>query len=293
LIRRTSLQILLLSGFFSVLLVCSALGRAEATTVTVKLNGRNLSFDTPPQTVKGRTLVPLRGIFEALGARVEWQQQTKTVIATKGGTTIVLRVGQKEALKGTEKITLDVPATVIRGRTMVPLRFVAEALGTYVSWDGEHQTVRISTRAEEPPTGSPVAEGDYDPARRLELAAKISPKVDFKVVLEPGALVKAAPVKLYADSARSYRLVLGADPNTASLPGKRGFDGARIKALFIEKWPFDLKRPVVIANGELIANKCFIGKEAITSGVKVLERDTSLKVEEATDSQWSQVEIVY
>lgn len=280
-------------AFVLLVLVPLAAAAQAAGTITVKLDGRILSFDTSPQIVQGRVLVPLRGIFEALGVHLQWQGETKTIIGTKGNTTIVLRVGMREALVNTDKIVLDVPAQVIRGRTLVPLRFIAESLHTYVSWDGERKVVRISTRAEQPPTGRPVAEGNYDPSRRLELVARINPRVDFKVVLEPGALVKAAPVRLYADSAYSYRLVADADVIAASIPGKRGFEGARIKAVFIQKWPFDLKRPVILANGELIDNKCFITQETITSGVRVVERDTSLKVVEASDAQWGQVEIGY
>lgn len=205
-----------------------------------------------------------------------------------------MRVGRREALVNTEKVLLDVPPQLVRGRTLVPLRFIAESMHTYVSWDEEHRTVRISTRAQQPlPSGNPAAEGNYDPAQRLELTAKINPQIEFKVVLEPGAVMKPAPVKLYADSAYSYRLVIGGDAVTASLPGKKGFEGARIKAVFIEKWPFALKRPIVLANGEMIDNKCYIGRETISSGVKIVERDTSLKVVEASDAQWGQVEIGY
>lgn len=290
-----SLRVYIFSAFLSVLMLFAVGIAPAAPAITVRIDGKTLSFgvDASPQIVQGRTLVPLRAIFEALGAQVQWQAETKTVVGTRGGTTIVLHVGEREALKGTEKITLDVPAMIIRGRTMVPLRFVSEALGTYVSWDGEHQMIRISTRADQPPTGNPKAEGNYDPAQRLELTYKLSPDVDVMVILEPGALAKAGPVKLYVDGLREYRLILGADVNTSNLTGKKGFEGARVKVKYIDKWPFDVKRPVVIANGEMIANTCYIGKETIVSGVKILERDTTLKVEEANDFQWNQVEIGY
>ncbi|MEW6173823.1 MAG: copper amine oxidase N-terminal domain-containing protein [Bacillota bacterium] len=286
---------LILLSLLSVLVLAAGVFPANAAIV-VTIDGQPLSFgvDASPQIVQGRTLVPLRAIFEALGAQVEWQESTRTVVGTKGGTTIVLRVGQREALKGTERITLDVPAMIISGRTMVPLRFVSEALGTSVSWDGEHQTVSISTQSVQPTTTeSPKAEGYFTPGTRLELNAQISPKVDFQVVLEPGALSKAASVKLYADGLRSYRLVIGADVNTSNIPGKKGFDGAQVKVRFTQKWPFDIKRPIILANGEISCNKCYTGKETMVSGAKITASYTSLKVEEANDYQWSQVEIAY
>ncbi len=288
--KRVSRSLILVLAL-AVLFTCS--GIAAADPLIVKLNGQQLKFDQPPQIIEGRTLVPVRAIFEALGANVTWQQATSTVIATRSGTTVTLQVGNNEALKNTEKILLDVPPVNIKGRVMVPLRFVSEAFGAYVTWDGEHNTVRISNKAEQPPTGNPVAKGDYDPAQKLTLQARLSNKHDVEVVLEPGALVKAAPVALYADSIRSYRLIAGADVNTASIPGSSGFEGARIKVIFIEKWPFDLKRPVVLANNEMINNRCWVGEKIIRSGVQVLERDVSLSVMEANAEQWGRTEVLY
>ncbi|MEW6183329.1 MAG: copper amine oxidase N-terminal domain-containing protein [Bacillota bacterium] len=284
-----------ISAFVAILILFAGGIAPAAAAITVKIDGQRLSFglDPSPQIIQGRTLVPLRAIFEALGAEVQWQATTQTVIATKGSTTITLCVGQREALRNTEKITLDVPAMIIKGRTMVPLRFVSEALGTNVSWDGESQTVRISTREEQQPSGNPDAEGSFTPGQRLELTVNINTKVDFQVIFEPDALAKAGSVKVYADSGTSCRLVLGADVNTASLPGKKGFDGARVKFKYIEKWPFGVERPVILANGDMTGNKCWMGKEEIVAGVKILERDSILRVMNATDAQWSQVQIAY
>lgn len=274
------------------LMFCWA-GVASAQTVTVRVNGQVISFDQPPVIVEGRTLVPVRAIFEALGANVTWQGETNTVLATRGQVKISLQVGNKNALKNMEKITLDVPPMIIKNRVLVPLRFVSESLGAHVSWDGEQNTIRISTSAETPPKGDPIAEGQYDPSAGLNLKYKLNPKMEVEVILEPGALAKAATVKLYIDSSQSYRLVTGSDVITQSLPGKTGFDGARIKVIFIQQWPFDIKRPVMLANGEQINSRCWISEKVIRSGVQVVERDTSLKVVEATNAQWERVQILY
>ena len=112
-------------------------------TITVKLDGKQLSFDVAPIIQDGRTLVPLRTIFEALGADIEWNEANKMVIATKGATKIRLSIGKNTADKNGMPIKLDVPAIISEGRTLVPLRFVSESLGAEVEWDGETKTISI------------------------------------------------------------------------------------------------------------------------------------------------------
>ena len=116
---------------------------AEAST-QVTVNGKTLTFDSAPIVQQGRTLVPLRAIFEALGATVDWQPAAKTVTATKNDTVIQLIVGG-QAYKNGQEVTLDVPAKIINGRTLVPLRFVSEALGATVDWN--NGTIAITAAA--------------------------------------------------------------------------------------------------------------------------------------------------
>ncbi|MEW5898151.1 MAG: copper amine oxidase N-terminal domain-containing protein, partial [Bacillota bacterium] len=103
-------------------------GPTPLPAVKVQLDGRELTFDVSPLIENGRTLVPLRGIAEALGAAVNWEEKTRTVIIQKGSVTVKLTIGTKVALKNQEKITLDAPPKIIGNRTMIPLRFVSEAL---------------------------------------------------------------------------------------------------------------------------------------------------------------------
>lgn len=283
--------VLPLSLAMLMVLLCS--GISMAAPITVRINGQTMSFSPPPRIVEGSTLVPLRGIFEALGANVSWKEATKTVVATKSGVTITLQVGNKNALKNTDKLVISVPPQIIEGRVFVPLRFVSESLGAFVVWDHEHYTVRINSRAENPPSGNPVAEGNYDPATGLSLNAKLNASIDVEVTLEPGALAQAASVKLYSDSAQSCRLITDADVVTQKIPGKSGLDAARIKVIFSEKWPFQYKRPIAIANGELLDNRCWIGEKVIRTGVRIIERDTAIKLVEASDAEWNKVEVLY
>lgn len=112
--------------------------------IKVTVDGHELDFDVPPQIIEGRTLVPLREIFEALGSAVQWDAKTKTATGQRGSTVVKLPVGSKEALRNGQKIELDVPATIINGRTLVPARFIAESLGAEVAWDGATRTVIIN-----------------------------------------------------------------------------------------------------------------------------------------------------
>lgn len=115
----------------------------ENTGIRVTVNGNYIDFDTQPVIQNGRTLVPVRKIFEALGAEVEWDEPTQTVKATKGETTVILQINnEKMYVNGAEKI-LDVPAQLMESRTLVPARAVGEAFGCNVSWDDPTQTVII------------------------------------------------------------------------------------------------------------------------------------------------------
>lgn len=103
--------------------------------ILVKLNGKYLTFPGQlPIIADDRTLVPLRIIFEALGAKVDWVEETMTVIAVKSDIKIILQIGSSDAMVDDEIKVLDVPAQLINGRTLVPLRFVSEAMGAKVDW---------------------------------------------------------------------------------------------------------------------------------------------------------------
>lgn len=114
------------------------------TEVTVMINGVVQVYDQPPVILNDRTLVPLRGIFEALGANVSWDQNTKTVTATREGITIRLTIGSNKAYKNGEAIILDQPPKLINDRTLMPIRFVSEAIEAKVDWDQRIRTVVIT-----------------------------------------------------------------------------------------------------------------------------------------------------
>ena len=115
--------------------------------MTVYLDGKKIGFDRLPISEEGRMLVPLRAIFEALGAEITWDGDTQTVTAVKDGTTISLPLGDKNATKNGETIELEVPAKSVGGRTFVPVRFIADSFGVEVGWnDAMKQVILTSAR---------------------------------------------------------------------------------------------------------------------------------------------------
>ncbi|MGM9938003.1 MAG: copper amine oxidase N-terminal domain-containing protein [Candidatus Ornithomonoglobus sp.] len=123
---------------------------AFAQAPTINFNGEKMTFDVDPYiTETGNTMIPFRAIFEAADADVMWDDEMKTVIAVKGNgedsTSIVLQIGKNEAFVNDQKVELEAAAEITGDRTFVPLRFVMEALGAQVDWDGDTYTVSITT----------------------------------------------------------------------------------------------------------------------------------------------------
>lgn len=119
--------------------------REGSVQIKVLLDGKEVSFDQPPVLDEGRTLVPLRAIFEALGGAVSWDDSTKTIKAAKGGTEIIMQIGNQNMSVNGNNITLDVPPKIINGRSLVPVRAVAEGFSAGVDWEDSSKTVFITS----------------------------------------------------------------------------------------------------------------------------------------------------
>ena len=129
---------------FSLAPVFSVAGNA----ISVLINGEPVNFaDQNPTVVDGRTLVPVRGVFEELGFDVQWNAATSQVTLT-GNDVVVITIGSNVFTTNGVSSTLDVPAQTIGGRTMLPLRLVLESVGYSLDWDTSTQTVLISTGSE-------------------------------------------------------------------------------------------------------------------------------------------------
>ncbi len=111
--------------------------------ITVNVNGKTLVADVNPYIKNDRTLVPMRAIFEALGAEVSWDNDTRTAIGKKNGLEVKITIGENVLYKNGEEITLDAVAEIANSRTMVPVRAISEAFGYIVEWDNETKAVNI------------------------------------------------------------------------------------------------------------------------------------------------------
>ena len=124
----------------------------DAKPITLKIDGRTIATDSPPVIENGRTLAPMRAVVEAMGYVVAWDSGSQTVDIYSYATDalmISLRIGSTRAKVNTgiagvmDERILDVPAKLINGRTMVPVRFIAETLGCNVQWDEANKIVNI------------------------------------------------------------------------------------------------------------------------------------------------------
>lgn len=181
-------------------IVAAAMGmHANAAGIVVKVDGNDVNFDQQPVIEDDRTLVPMRKIFEALGASVDWDDDTKTVTSVKDSTKIVLTVGSDQMIVGNENIKLDVPAKIINDRTMVPVRAISEAMKCKVDWDGEAKAVIItsdniiSSPTTIPtilPTGSPESQATVSPTEVPRPTAVVTDIADGENIFNPSWLIE-------------------------------------------------------------------------------------------------------
>ncbi len=118
---------------------------AFAQSATILLDNAPIDFPVEPFITEGTTFVPMRAIFEALGAEVDWNGDTRTVTSVKNGAKIEITIGSTAVYRNGIEETLLAAPVIVDDYTMVPLRFVSESFGCTVDWDGDTQTVTISS----------------------------------------------------------------------------------------------------------------------------------------------------
>ncbi|WP_138493699.1 copper amine oxidase N-terminal domain-containing protein [Paenibacillus pinistramenti] len=141
----------IISAFMAAVLTAAVIAPPQvhaASAIKIYIDGTELVTDQAPVVSGSRTFVPLRGIFEALDADVLWDQRSQTVTSYKDDTTVVLTLGSRTATINGEVVSLDSPAFSRNGRTLVPLRFVSEALGQTVDWQPASRIVIIHTNGD-------------------------------------------------------------------------------------------------------------------------------------------------
>lgn len=136
---------------------------ALAQHVTVVVNGQVMSFDQPPVMRNNRVFVPMRAIFERLGSSVVYSNGN--INSQGNGRSVHLAIGSTRASVNGNPITMDVAPFTVAGRTEVPLRFVAQALGANVNWNGNTETVYITTSG-----GANAPSQNYTPSPQQNLS---------------------------------------------------------------------------------------------------------------------------
>lgn len=156
------------------LMVFGILTAAEAANSPgVFIDGKQLVTQNPVVIENGKTLVPLRAIFEALNQQVNWNAADQTI--TSGN--VWLQINNSTAKVGDKKITLDVPAKILQGGTYVPLRFIAESLSKDVQWDGKQNRIDIKNTTDTTDTTAPQT--STEPATPAPAAA--NPELNFEL----------------------------------------------------------------------------------------------------------------
>lgn len=202
------LSTLVLSSAFA------SLAGAQPGDIKVIINGVTQQYTQSPVVSQNTTLVPLRGVFESLGAKVDWDSKAKKVTASKNDDTLTLNVGSKLAYKNSNPVQLDAATQIQKGQVLVPLRFVSQSLGAKVNWEQATRTVTISNQANSSttddqtnslsskPLATPVTQVTYDTyyndsltyndAVKLAVADSTSVKTAATNIDQAGKIMKEA-----------------------------------------------------------------------------------------------------
>lgn len=125
------------------------------SNIRVVANGEWVTFPTPPVVKNERLLIPIRSVFEMMGAKVEWYPNDQSFSVTLGSNSILMKIGDKNFEVNGQKMLMDVEPILLNGTSMVPLRFAAEALGVKVEWDSANNAVILGSR----PAGGILSRG--------------------------------------------------------------------------------------------------------------------------------------
>jgi len=123
----------------------AAPGSSMSPAISVVINGKLQRYTVSPMMSGGRVMVPMREIFQSLGAKVNWDARARKVTAIRRQTEVIIEVGDHHAMVGGRWMTLDAPPQMRQGHVFVPLRFVGESLGARVAWDARAYRVMIAT----------------------------------------------------------------------------------------------------------------------------------------------------
>lgn len=157
--------------------------------VSLQVDGEKVESDVPPVIVKERTLIPARAVFERMGADVSWNEDARLVEIALGTSEVKLTIDSNIAFVNGAQALMDVPALIIDGRTMIPVRFVGESLSCGIGWDDLSRTVFVT---------SPVA-GTTTAVSEIRIRERDD---SYRVVIEGNGVFKGYKSFAYADPER-------------------------------------------------------------------------------------------
>ncbi len=199
--------------------------------ISLDIDGKAIQCDTPPRIIDGRTMVPVRAIFEGVGAVVDWNSDTKEITGKLGSLNVIMSIDSNTALVNGSPVQMDCAPVIIDGRTLAPARYVAESFGCKVNWDSEKRAVSISTPLAEKnsPAERPMAEKVTENSTEATTAAETTthPMYAYKTYYKPGTyeVGKDMPAGEYVVFANpdsiGYLYKYAKDGTTTARSGKR------------------------------------------------------------------------
>lgn len=173
-------------------MLASTIAFAADREISVALDGNKLTFDVAPQIIDSRTMVPIRAIFEAMGAEVIWDAATNTAICTKEDTTVTMTLDSKTQTINGKSIEMDIAPIIKNDRTLAPARYVAESFGYSVKWEDNVKRVVIS---------SPEYTNSSEYVNVTESINQILDLIDKKMYLEANSLCDSTKNNYYLSPA--------------------------------------------------------------------------------------------
>ena len=254
-----------------------AIATLPAWALSVTVNGQTATFNPPPIERAGRVFVPLRGVFERLGASVVYQDGV--INATGNNRTISLRIGSTTAAINGEAKTIDVAPFIIGASTYVPLRFVSEALGAGVNYDSSNAIVALTTSgnvaiapagpaATSAPAAAPVANilKDFEPGNgAVVTSTKPTVSANFNANVDPNSV---------------HLMLDGRDISSASTTSTTGF-------VYAPPSPLQSIKHTASASGKLAGGGSFAQTWSFTTGTETPRNSLTLStpIDESTVGQ--------
>lgn len=197
---------LMISSIVAITSLSSPLQMSAAAVekeISVYVDGEKLHFDVYPKMINGNTLVPMRTIFERLGAAIEWNKDNYSIEATKGERSVYLVIGKKEATVNGESLKLSQAPVMIDNVTYVPLRFISESMGTTVGWLSKNQTVTINSTPLEKIKVTRVKDGDTFVGQYTD-GTSAGKQAVFRLIGVDTPEVLNGPIQFYGPEASKY-----------------------------------------------------------------------------------------